>query len=186
MRVAYADPPYLGWCAYYAHAHPDGRCWNDGDTHLLLIERLVRDYPDGWALSLSSSSLRTILPACPDDVRVGAWVKPFCSWKPDVNPAFTWEPIIWRGGRVTTYRAGGTTIRDHIAAPMTMRRGLTGVKPDAVCWWLFALLGLRSDDQLDDLFPGSGAVGRAWQRYAGRSTAPGSLLETQGALLTTL
>ena len=29
--------------------------------HSLLVERLMTDYPDGWALSLSGKSLKTIL-----------------------------------------------------------------------------------------------------------------------------
>jgi hypothetical protein len=35
-------------------------------------------------------------------------------------------------------------------------------KPAAVCRWIFGLLGAQAGDSLDDLFPGSGAVGRAW------------------------
>ena len=74
MRFAYADPPYLGCCKLYEHYHPDGRCWDDLETHALLVARLVEDYPDGWALSLSSPSLREILPLTPTDARVEAWV----------------------------------------------------------------------------------------------------------------
>jgi hypothetical protein len=39
---------------------------------------------------------------------------------------------------------------------MTMQRGLTGAKPEAVCRWLFEVMGM---------FPGSGAVGRAWDAW---------------------
>lgn len=41
-----------------------------------------------------------------------------------------------------------------------------GAKPEAYCRWLFGLLGLRPGDVLDDLFPGTGAVGRAWDTWA--------------------
>src|SRR5690606_1435371 len=58
VRLAYADPPYLGCCRLYQHHHPDGRCWDDLETHRLLVERLCDEYPDGWALSATSSSLR--------------------------------------------------------------------------------------------------------------------------------
>jgi hypothetical protein len=34
------------------------------------------------------------------------------------------------------------------------------------CRWLFGLLGAAPGDQLDDLFPGSGAVTRAWAVFA--------------------
>src|SRR5208282_5223367 len=52
--------------------------------HAELIERL--ETYDAWALSLSSTSLPEVLPLCPEGVRVGAWVKPFCSFRPNVNP----------------------------------------------------------------------------------------------------
>ena len=167
MRVAYADSPYLGWCGVYDHHHPDGRCWDDLETHRLLIERLCADFPDGWALSLTSSSLQKILPLCPEDVRVLAWVKPFCSWKPNVNPAYAWEPVLMRGGRHRTYRDGAATVRDWLSEPMTMKRGLVGAKPDAFCSWVLGCLGLEAGDDLVDLFPGSGAVTRAWARWRG-------------------
>ena len=44
---------------------------------------------------------------------------------------------------------------------------MIGAKPAAVCRWIFTLLGAASGDTLDDLFPGSGAVGRAWAAYTG-------------------
>ena len=35
----------------------------------------------------------------------------------------------------------------------------------AVCRWIFTLLGAAPGDTLDDLFPGSGAVGRAFAAF---------------------
>jgi hypothetical protein len=46
-----------------------------------------------------------------------------------------------------------------------------GAKPAAVCRWIFDLLGAAPGDRLDDLFPGSGAVGRAWAAFT-RSPEP--------------
>jgi hypothetical protein len=43
-----------------------------------------------------------------------------------------------------------------------------GAKPAAVCQWIFILLGAGPGDILDDLFPGSGAVARAWAAYTGQ------------------
>lgn len=43
------------------------------------------------------------------------------------------------------------------------------MKPPEFSVWMFRLLGARRGDELVDLFPGSGAVTRAWERY----TAPG-------------
>ena len=44
-------------------------------------------------------------------------------------------------------------------------RGMIGAKPDALAFWIFAALGARPDDDLDDLYPGSGAVSRAWEQW---------------------
>lgn len=164
MRFAYADPPYLGCGALYTKHHPDALAWDDPETHRALIARLSSEYPDGWAMSANTPSLRTILPMCPVDVRVAAWVKPFCSFKPGVPVAFAWEPVIFRGGR----RRGRDepTVRDWIACSIVLRRGLTGAKPRLVCRWIFDLLGAAPTDELDDLFPGSGAVQSAWDEWS--------------------
>jgi hypothetical protein len=84
----------------YGHNHgEDGRCWNDEDTHAALIVRLCSDFPDGWAMSATSQSLQALLRHCPDKTRVGAWVKPFAAFRPNVTPSFAWEPVIFTGGR---------------------------------------------------------------------------------------
>lgn len=165
MRFAYADPPYLGLASFYAEHHAEAMVWNEPETHRALIERLCAEYADGWALSLHSPALRVILPMCPEDVRVGAWVKPFCSFKKHVNPAYAWEPVIWRGGRRRDLTE--RTTRDWTAENITLQRGLTGAKPRAFCRWVFDLLGAEPGDTLDDLFPGTGAVSAAWEEYVG-------------------
>ena len=155
MKFAYADPPYVG----QAKRHYD----EDEVDHEELIKGLVDEYPDGWALSCSSPSLQHLLSLCPDDVRVMAWVKPWCSFKANVNPAYAWEPVIVRGGRKRTREQ--LTARDWVAVSITMKKGLTGVKPDAFSRWIFEVLNLQIGDTFDDLYYGSGAVTRAWERY---------------------
>lgn len=165
MKIAYADPPYLGCCARYGHEHGcEGLCWDDVATHHRLIGRLDDDFQDGWALSCSSPSLRQLLPLCPDDVRVGAWVKPFAVFKPHVNPVYAWEPVIWRGGRTPRARSEPTA-RDWVAAGITLEKGLVGVKPESFCWWVIELLGLRPGDELVDVFPGMGIMSATWVTY---------------------
>jgi hypothetical protein len=165
MRFAYADPPYLGKCGkFYEHNHPDGRCWDDLVTHELLVKRLEAEYLDGWALSLSSPSLRDILPLCPPDVRIAAWVKPFCIFKKGVRPAYAWEPVLFRGGRNAHHPPplkGGkqTTPKDYVAANITLRKGLTGAKPPEFCEWVLDLLNVLPGDSVDDLFSGPGGMG---------------------------
>jgi hypothetical protein len=164
MRFAYADPPYLGQARHYPQ-HPDSAIWDKEQAHADLIAQLVAEYPDGWALSCSTPSLRVLLPICPADIRIGAWVKPFHAFKRGVRPAYAWEPMLYRGGRNTGHQPpekGGTatTPRDWIAENITLRRGLVGAKPEAVCRWVLDLLGYQPGDRLDDLFPGSDAMAR--------------------------
>lgn len=161
MRYAYADPPYIG----QAKKHYGNESSYAGEVdHELLIHDLLTDYPDGWALSCSSPSLRFLLPLCPTGVRVAAWVKPFASFKPNVNPAYAWEPVLFMGGRKRDRTE--PTVRDWVSANITLRRGLPGAKPEAFCFWLFDLLGMQRGDELMDLFPGSRAVTTAWERLA--------------------
>lgn len=164
MRFAYADPPYLGHAKFYAD-HPEHAKYDTLAAHADLVARLEAEFPEAWALSCTTPNLWDILPLCPRPprCRVAAWVKPFASFKPGVNPAYTWEPIIFAGGRKRG--ADENTVRDHHAAVITLRRGLVGAKPESVCWWLFDLLGANADDEFVDLFPGSGAVTRAWESW---------------------
>ena len=167
MRFAYADPPYIGQARnHYSH---DPLCAEV--DHADLICRLDGEY-DGWALSMSATmrSLKTIVPLAPDRARFGAWCKPFASFKRGVSVAYTWEPVLFYSPRPWFHDVD--TVKDHIieAAPcvvdsITMMRGLSGVKPDRFCVWLFDILGMTSGDEFCDLFPGSGAVRRAWEAW---------------------
>lgn len=160
LRFAYADPPYLGMAVrFYGDLHSEAAVYDTIDGHRDLIDRLSVEF-DGWALSLASVNLPDILPLCPRECRVGAWVKPFCSFKPGVNPAYAWEPVIFRLAR----RRGKDipTVRDWCAANITLQRGLTGAKPAAFCFWVFDVLNIQPGDEFVDLFPGSGAVADAF------------------------
>lgn len=155
MRMAYADPPYLG-CGKLYKEHPE---WANCDTlefHEELITKLENEYPDGWALSCTSGNLNDLLPMFSKPPRIAAWVKPFAVFKPNVNPAYTWEPVIFSGGRKGDRKRA--TIRDHLACNITLRKGLTGAKPIAFCEWVLDLLGYEIGDTFDDLFPGTGVM----------------------------
>lgn len=165
MRFAYADPPYIGQARrhYAKEAAAAGREAREV-YHPALIGYLCDSF-DGWALSLSSPTLATVLPMCPAGVRVGAWVKPFAAFKPGVNPGYAWEPVIFCGGRPRGREK--PTLHDWVSCNITLRRGTSGAKPAAFCFWLFEMLGMEAGDELEDVFPGSGAVGRArdsWRR----------------------
>lgn len=136
---------------------------------MALIARLMDEYPDGWALSTSSPSLRDLLAMCPAGVRVGAWVKPYASSRPGIMPVYAWEPLIWWGCRKTG--PGEGWVRDWVSANPTRtstQHGpikVAGAKPEQFCFWLFQVMGLRPGDEFVDLFPGSGAVAHAWEKW---------------------
>lgn len=172
MRFAYADPPYLGMGKMYADRHPDALKWDDPNAHRELIEMLCSNYPDGWAMSATSSSLRVLLPMCPTNCRVLAWCKPWAAFK-DKNVAYAWEPVILRGGRKR--RKDQPTERDYFVGSDPPKKNrpenfVPGMKPRAFSRWLFAVLNAQKDDTLDDLFPGSGAVTAAWREWISDST----------------
>jgi len=173
MKAAYADPPYLG-CGkkHYGDRHEDAADYDDPEFHRALINRLDLEY-DTWALSLHEPSLRIILPMCPPDIRVAVWVKPFAAFKANVTRAWTWEPVIFKFSRPRTREQD--TWRDFVSEPIAMRRGFPGAKPDNFCFWLFEGLNLTPDDEFDDLFPGSGAVGDAWTKWKGAQSIPKQL-----------
>jgi hypothetical protein len=167
MRFAYADPPYLGCCKLYNHYHGegtdapwDGLCWDAVSTHAALIEHLAENY-DGWAYSMTSGSLRHILPAAAGiDYRIASWVKPFAAFKRNVRIAYTWEPVLFSPGRDRSCD-GAPVGRDHIAESITLRRGFTGAKPDRVNRWILDILGfIDTEDTIVDLFPGAGGMSK--------------------------
>lgn len=163
MRIAYADPPYIG----QAKKHYGEQTNFAGEVdHKALLERLNDEFPDGWALSASSVSLWVLIPMIPISwgCRIGVWAKPFCSFKPGVNPAYAWEPVIWKGGRKR--ERSEPTVRDFVIKGIEIKKGLPGAKPDEFCYWLFDLLNMRAGDELVDLFPGTGRVMRAWKIYS--------------------
>jgi hypothetical protein len=149
-RLAYADPPYPG----VAHRYPE----KTEVDHQELITRLATDF-DGWALSTKSNALRDLLPLCPAGVRVAAWVKPYANAYPSVRPVYAWEPVLF----VPARRRSEITFDWH--SSVKMGASILGQKPTAFCFWMFALLGAQPNDEFTDLFPGSGAVGVAWEAY---------------------
>lgn len=157
MRFAYADPPYLGQSRRYPE-HNEAHSWDNVESHHALLRALPDWFPDGWAFSLSSTSLRNILPAAPADVRIMAWVKPFAIFKPNVNPGYTWEPVLVSGGR--KLGRDRATVRDWCSVPITLQTGTIGAKPQAFNDWLLSVFGYESGDELIDLFPGSGGMER--------------------------
>jgi hypothetical protein len=177
LRLAYADPPYPG-NAWMYRGHPD---YAGEVDHAALIRRLGLEY-DGWALSTSAAALPIVLALCPPGVRVAAWHRGERP-APSRRPLNAWEPVIYRGGRpADPSRVDARRIDSLVCgvSPLTtLPSRVTGTKPAAFCRWVFELLGAAPGDTLDDLFPGSGAVTRAWAAYTGSS--PDASRPTSGA-----
>jgi hypothetical protein len=180
-KFAVADPPYPGQSLRHYGDHED----YDGEVdHVEMIKHLVNDY-DGWALHTSAPALfhsQSILANLGlyatdprtfkgHDYRLFAWAKPFAAFKRNVKVAYTWEPVLIKPVRpAEPNQIEGIVSRDHlvegeeeaICESITMKRGLTGAKPERVCHWVFEAAGLDPEDEFHDLYPGSGAVTAAW------------------------
>jgi hypothetical protein len=154
--------------------------------HVELIERLNRDF-DAWALSTGAVQLPYVLAAvnaahgydgriagelpdwrgwqetAPAGYRIGVWVKPLVFFKPGVNPAYSWEPVIWKGGRRRTRKQA--TTYDYVVANATFGKGIHGTKPAGFWSWLFETLNLEPQDKFTDVFPGSGGGMVAWNAW---------------------
>lgn len=169
MKIGYADPPYIG-CAHLYKDHPD---YAGEVDHAALIAQLEDEF-DGWILHASATprSMTAIAPLVEKTgARWMAWVKPFAAFKRNVPVAYAWEPVVIKPTRkpVVSKRL---VMRDWIDCPITMKRGLTGAKPEKVCHWAFEMVAARPDDDFVDLFPGSGAVSAAWATWQKLFTLP--------------
>lgn len=164
LHLAYADPPYPGRARMYA----DQDSYAGEVDHEDLVARLEQEYPDGWALSTAADCLSWILPLCPPDAHVCPWVKPIGVPTATYGLHTTWEAlIVVRGRQVQPGK------RDFLIAQPARHGGtLVGRKPLAFAAFLFQALGMEPGDTLDDLFPGTGIIARAWAE-ASRPTAGG-------------
>jgi len=155
-RLAVADPPYPGMSYRYYGDQPS---YAGEVDHVELIAKLVTY--DGWVLSTSAKTLRYVLGLCPPDVLIASWVKPNGVSSKTRGAHNCWEPIIYKPAR--RRRPG---FRDWISAKPARGGGtLPGRKPIAYCAFVFKLLGASPGDDVDDLFPGTGIVGRTFEEF---------------------
>ena len=169
MKLGYADPPYPG-CADMYRDHPD---YAGEVDHVALIERLKSEF-DGWVLHTSATPTAIALLAplvAATGARWCSWVKGFAAFKRNVSVAYAWEPVIIKPARKPVV-TGRQIMRDWIECSITLKRGLVGAKPEAVCHWVFELLGAEPDDEIVDLYPGTGAVTKAWESWRGKFANP--------------
>jgi hypothetical protein len=165
LRLAFADPPYPGQAKLYRN-HPD---YAGEVDHEALVARLSEF--DGWALCSGAGMLRYVLPLCPPGTRVMCWFKTRGTGiKPRLSLQYGWEPVMVYGGRRRSHHAPMlwdvlTCYPGNYRAHAGDATLIPGIKPPAFCEWVFRALGAQQGDELVDIFPGSGAVGREWERF---------------------
>lgn len=183
MKLAIADPPYLGRAALWyggkgatkwpghqprtrgrgvnsREFHPDAARWDDPMEHVALMSHLEQEY-DGWALAASSKTLAPLIgPADMHSARLAVWQ--VSNAIPDgARVRHTWEAVFVRIPDGRRAASAGMTTPDVLTAAHPMS-GHVGAKPPAWTRWVLDMLGFDpATDELTDLFPGSGAVAHA-------------------------
>lgn len=166
LRLAYADPPYVGMARRYYGDHPDYRGEVD---HAALLREL--DGFDGWALSCSGPSVPQLAALAVADgrpVRLAVWHRRRPP-HPNARILSSWEGVLYVPARDIVPGSSPTPdILLGVDAPTrrTLPGRVTGMKPPRFLEWLFTLLGAMPGDELVDMFPGSGMVSRGWAQWA--------------------
>lgn len=177
MKLAIADPPYLGRARRWygegrghaagrgrADQHPDAGTWDSPEAHQRLVADLEEEF-DGWAIAMSPDSLGLYLDAAPSSARVACWTRG------NAIPSGSrvrslWEPVLVRVPEERRDHGTGAIIDDVLTAGITPG-GFPGRKPEAWTHWVLAMLGYDPvEDELVDVFPGSGAVTASAATYA--------------------
>lgn len=177
MRLAIADPPYLGradrWYGNgvgYGHGkgkpdfHPEAARWDEPATHHELMCSLMDEF-DGFALAGNTESLPVYLVAAGNrfsqrgNVRIGSWHRPGAV--PSGSRILqSWEPVVFCIPESRKGHGSGMSVSDvHTAPPV---RDFLGGKPASWTRWVLAVLGYDpATDEVCDIFHGSGAVADA-------------------------
>lgn len=118
MKLAIADPPYLGkavmWYgeqstaplnvggtiglgrdkgqAFKPDQHPDAAVWDDPARHRALVAELVDEF-DGWVIALLPDNLYDYLTWVPRDTRIAVWHDPI-TMPTGAHPRRRWEAVL--------------------------------------------------------------------------------------------
>lgn len=165
MKFAYADPPYLGMGKkMFGNLHKEASLFDKVENQQNLIQSLIKDYPDGWALSCNPRDLQFLL--IDKEIRICAWTKTFHQIR-RTTVQFSWEAVLLYRGRVEPLRK--PMVRDSISGHIAKRLGFRGAKPDYFNDWIINLLNFKAEeDTLTDLFPGTNGMSQAIQRSKSR------------------
>lgn len=184
MRLAIADPPYLGRAELWygggsatrrpksgpwrrskgrpedaPEFHPDAARWDDPAEHIALMDAMDSEC-DGWAMAASSKTLAQILGVADSlGARLAIWH--VTNAIPDgARARHVWEAVLFKVPDSRRAVGTGHRVPDLLSAAHPMS-GFVGAKPDAWTRWVLDLLGYQPGDEVEDLFPGSGAVSAA-------------------------
>lgn len=174
MRLAIADPPYLGRAVRWygggrghfktdgvlADVHPDAAEWDTPERHQQLVRDLCEQF-DGWAVAGAPDTLATYLAVAPPDARVLVWNR--ANAMPDgARVKADWEFVLAQIPESRRGRSSGLATADVLTLGVAYSSGFVGSKPDGWTRWVLAVLGYDpATDTVDDLFPGSGRVAAA-------------------------
>lgn len=178
MKLAIADPPYLGYADMWygsgeglqpsgpgniappkqADRHPDAKLWDDPAQHRDLVAKLEANY-DGWAIAMAATNVRAYSAWLPSDARFAIWHDP-AKMPNNQHPRRRYEVVaIWVPEGRRRINDVGLTVGDVLSVAHNSHDGFAGAKPRAWTEWVLAMLGhCDLHDDVEDLFAGSGAV----------------------------
>ena len=182
MRLAIADPPYLGRAALWyggkgrskqgtagravgrgdlaPEFHPDAHEWDDPVKHIGLMVALEEEF-DGWAVSCSGKTLAPLIGTADRlGAKLGIWhvtnAIPDGARVRTVGEGVFYRVPDSRRAVGTGYRTADVLMAAH---PVS---GFVGSKPVEWTHWVLDMIGyVPAEDEVVDVFPGSGAVSRA-------------------------
>lgn len=191
MKLAIADPPYLGRADRWYGAgrgsgrvitsggrpgrkpdfHPDAARWDRFDSHRLLMVDLAADY-DGWAIAGTADSGPKLLRWAPEGTRMGIWARTN-AMPAGARVINTYETVVYFIPPERRNRVKGESVRDVLVSAHGTS-GFLGGKPADWTHWVLSLMGHDpAADVVTDLFTGSGAVAAAIPALANVHTTQG-------------
>jgi hypothetical protein len=184
VKLAIADPPYPPFIGsggsknrasrWYgtgqrsvtdrpADYHPEAHEWDDPARYRALLEELAATY-DGWAIATSPDGL-SAYGALPPACRVMAWIKP--NAQPGSHRLRSlWEAVILYPPSGRRSNRGGVGAIADVLTENIGRGEFRGRKPERWTHWILdAMLYDPAEDDVFDVFSGSGAVTDAIRTY---------------------
>lgn len=140
MKLAIADPPYLGRANRWygtgrghrggrgrADQHLDAARWDQVDAHLELLRTLEAEY-DGWAYAAAPNYEDQLRPALPPTVRRMIWHRGN-AFSSGARLRSTYEIVLIQIPESRRAHGTGLAVDDVLHAGIQAQRGFAGAKP---------------------------------------------------------